>query len=141
METIADQSLAWTKFNAVLLAGFGAVALSLAAAGLYGVLSYSVAQRTHEIGIRIALGARKSAVLRHVLSEGMRCVLFGLALGIASAIGLSRVLSSQLYGVKPTDFLTFGTAVAVLAVVSLAACYFPARRATTVDPTVALRHE
>jgi putative ABC transport system permease protein len=130
-----------SRLLAILLDGFTGLALSLALIGIYGVLAYFVSQRTHEIGIRVALGAQKSDVLRMVLGEGLRLALVGLATGLAGALVLTRLLSSLLYGVKPIDPLTFGAVPLILAGVALLACYIPARHAAQVDPMVAVRHE
>jgi putative ABC transport system permease protein len=125
----------------MLLAIFAAVALILAAIGLYGVMSYSVSWQTHEIGIRMALGASRADVLRLVVRQGMKMTLLGLALGLVGAFFVSRVLIGMLYGISPTDPLTFTGVSFVLLVVALLACLLPARRATRVDPIVALRSE
>jgi len=134
-------AVAKSRMMAALLDGFTGLALLFAVIGIYGVLSYLVAQRTHEIGIRIALGARKQDVLRMVLREGMRLALVGLAIGLAGALVLSRWLSSLLYAVKPTDPFTFLAVSLGLLCVALIACYVPTRSATRVDPMVALRTE
>ena len=139
-ERIAS-SLAPQRFAATLLAVFAALAVLLAALGLYGLMSHSVAQRTSEIGIRMALGATRGGVLSLFVQEGLRLVLAGLAIGIAGAFVLARFLASLLYGVKPTDPLTFVAVSLILTAVALAACFIPARRAAKVDPMVALRYE
>ena len=129
------------RFRSLLLALFGALALVLASVGIYSVLAYVVAQRTHEIGIRVALGAQQRDVLRLVIGQGMRAVLIGLAIGVAVALAVSRLLAQFLYGVHDKDPLTFIAVVVLLMLVALAACYIPARRAMKVDPMVALRYE
>jgi len=134
-------SVAQPRFRTLLLGLFGAMALALAAVGVFGMISYSVACRTHEIGIRMVLGAERGSVLKLVLGQGFRLALFGVAIGIAGALGLTRFLASFLYGVKPTDPLTFITVSCLLTAVALIASYIPARRATKVDPMVALRCE
>jgi len=137
---IADTS--WRPRLAALLLGlFASLAVALATAGLYGLLSYSVSQRTQELGLRVALGARQNDVLLLVIGEGMRLVVIGLAAGLAAAFALSRSVASQLYGVKATDPLTFGGVALLLACVALLACWLPARRAAKTDPMVSLRHE
>jgi predicted permease len=135
------KSMAGTSFTLVMLAIAGGMALLLGAVGLYGVIAYSVSQRTHEIGIRMALGAQKEHVLKIVLRQGLKLALIGVGIGIAAAVVLTRYLSSLLYGVKPTDPLTFVAVSLTLTAAALVACYIPARRATKVDPIVALRHE
>jgi putative ABC transport system permease protein len=141
LEQLLSTSVAPRKFNMMLLGIFAGVALVLAAVGLYGVMSYSVSWRTQEIGIRMALGAKRTDVLRMVVRQGMTMTLIGLALGLVGVIALSRVMVGMLYGVSPTDPLTFAGVSMVLLVVALLACLIPARRATRVDPIVALRSE
>jgi putative ABC transport system permease protein len=141
MEERVAGVLARPRVNALLLAGFAAIALVLAALGIYGVIAYSVVQRTRELGIRMALGARPADVLRLVLRQGMAPVLAGLALGLGGAAAASRVLRGLLYGVGGTDPITYAGVATFLAAVALLASYLPARRAATADPVVALRDE
>jgi len=141
MEQLVYKSVASPRLNALLMACFSALALALAVAGIYGVMSYSVAQRTHEIGIRVALGAGHEDVLRMVLRQGMRLAVIGLAMGAAAALVLTRLITSVLYGVHPNDPTTFVLVGLMLAAVAAVASYLPARRATRVDPMVALRYE
>jgi predicted permease len=136
-----DELLAQERLLAQLGSFFGALAVLLASLGLYGLLSYEVSRRTHALGVRMALGAQKSDVLKLVVGQGMTLTLMGVGIGIAVALGVTRFLSSLLYGVKPTDPLTFIAVSLLLVGVALLACYIPARRATKVDPMVALRHE
>ncbi|HEX4546005.1 MAG TPA: ABC transporter permease, partial [Candidatus Acidoferrum sp.] len=137
MEELISESTAQPRFNSLLLALFSCVALLLAAVGLYGVLAFAVAQRTREIGIRMALGASPAAILHSVVGQGLGLMLSGLGSGFALAFGLTRFLASFLFGVTPTDPATFAGVATLLAVVALLACYVPARRATRVDPLVA----
>jgi ABC-type antimicrobial peptide transport system permease subunit len=125
----------------ILLAVFAMLALVLAAVGIYGVISYSVAQRTREVGIRMALGARTIDVIKLVVRDGLKLVLIGVGVGLAGAFGLTRLMTTLLFGVTPTDALTYATVALGLVVVALIACCIPARRATKVDPLVALRFE
>jgi predicted permease len=134
-------SMARVSFMLVMLSLAGGMALLLGAIGLYGVIGYSVSQRTHEIGIRMALGGQGEDILRLILGHGTKVALIGVAIGVAAAFGLSRFLSSLLYGVNPTDPLTFLVVTVVLVLVTLLACYIPARRAMRVDPMVALKYE
>ncbi len=135
------KSMALPGFVTLLLSGFAGLALMLACLGVYGVISYVVAQRKHEIGIRMALGSQKSGVLRMLIGEGIRPALAGVAIGILAALRLTGVLSNLLYGIKPTDPFTFAAVSLILSAVALLACYIPARRAASVDPLVSLRHE
>jgi putative ABC transport system permease protein len=129
------------RFAVVLFGIFGVLALMLAAIGLYGVLTFAVSQRTREIGIHMALGAQTRDVLRMVIRQGMSLVLLGVVLGIAGALALTRAMQSLLFGVTPTDAMTFIMVSGLLLIVALLACYLPARRATKIDPLVALRYE
>jgi putative ABC transport system permease protein len=139
-QVMAD-SIASQRFSVLLLGAFAGLALLLAGTGIYGVLSYLVGQRTREIGVRMALGAQRLDVLRMVLQDGARMVLAGTAIGILAALGLTRLMASMLFGVKPTDPITFGLVAVVLCGIALLAGYVPARRAAKVDPMVALRYE
>jgi putative ABC transport system permease protein len=141
MEEWLSNSAAQPRLNAQLLGIFAAVALLIAAIGIYGVLAYSVTQRTREIGLRMALGAPRRRVLRLVIGEGMTVGACGIAAGLAAAAALGRTLSSLVFGVQVHDLATYGAVAAVLAIVALAACALPARRAALVDPIVALREE
>jgi ABC-type antimicrobial peptide transport system permease subunit len=135
------RSMARTSFTLVMLAVAGGMALFLGVLGLYGVIAYSVSQRRGEIGIRMALGAGKSEVLKMVISQGIRLALIGVAIGLVGALGLTRFLSGLLYGVKPSDPPTLVAVSTLLIAVALLASYLPARQAAKVDPIVALRHE
>jgi predicted permease len=141
LEQIVDRAVAPRRLITNLLGGFSALALTLAAIGLYGVISYSVGQRTREIGIRMAVGAQRHDVLRLVINEGLRTAMLGVAVGLVTALLLGRVLQSMLFGVTALDPVTFVITAITLMLVSLLACWFPARRATRVDPIVALRYE
>lgn len=141
MEGLLARSIARSRFNAVLLAVFSLVALVMAAVGIYGVMSYSVQQRTHEIGLRMALGAQQSDVLRLVVKQGIILGLIGVAVGLIAAFGLTRLIVSLLFEVPATDTRTFAAVAGGLFLITLVACYIPARRATKVDPIVALRYE
>jgi ABC-type antimicrobial peptide transport system permease subunit len=141
MDEVIAGSLAARKVSMILLGVFAALALLLSCVGIYGVISYLVGQRTHEIGVRMALGAQRRDVLRLVLGEGAKMALVGVAAGIAAALGLTRLMANQLFGVTAQDPLTFAAVAILLTLVALLACYLPARRAVRVDPMVALRYE
>jgi putative ABC transport system permease protein len=141
MDQIHDESVASEKLNLTLLGLFASVALALAMVGIYGVISYSVTQRTHEIGIRVALGARGRDVLGLVIGQGMKLALVGVAGGVLISLALTRLMETLLFNVKATDPLTFAAIALLLTLVALLACYLPARRAAKVDPMIALRHE
>jgi predicted permease len=138
---VYSASLGSRRFNVILIGFFGVTALLLATAGVFGVMAYSVSRRTREIGVRVALGAGRSDVLRMILSQGLRTIFIGVAIGIAGSLALTRTIESLLFGVTATDPLTFGGVTLLLVCAALLACFLPARRATRVDPMVALRYE
>ncbi len=141
MRAQVEASLAPQWFQTGLVASFAGLALLVAAIGIYGVVSYAVTQRTQEIGVRMALGASRGGVLGLVIGQGMKSVFAGVLLGMAASLALTRLMTGFLFGVSPTDWVTFSVAPVVLCVVALAANLLPARRAATVDPMVALRYE
>jgi putative ABC transport system permease protein len=141
MDQKMTSSVAAPKFNTFVLGLFAFLALFLAAIGIYGLLAYAVAQQSHEIGIRVALGAQRRDVMRLILVQGARLALAGLAIGALAAFGLTRLMSSLLYGISASDPLTFAAVAIVLLAVALAACYIPGRRPMRVDPMVAHRYE
>ena len=141
LKEIVKKSLSQRRFILALIGGFAGAALLLAAIGLYGVMGYAVSQRTREIGVRMALGARQRDVVSMVIGQGMRIVLIGLAVGMIGAVGLSRLLQGFLFEIKPSDPTTFVAVSFILLAVALFACWLPARRAARVDPMVALRME
>jgi len=141
MDEVVSNSFAARRLSMILLGIFASLALVLACVGIYGVISYLVGQRTHEIGVRMALGAGRSDVLRLVVAHGTKMALIGVAIGIATSLGLTRLMANQLFGVSPHDPLIFAGVALLLTIVAVAACYIPARRAMRVDPIIALRHE
>jgi putative ABC transport system permease protein len=141
VDSYLSSTLTQPRFNGLLLGVFAAVALLLTAIGLYGVMVFSVSQRTQEIGLRLALGARSGEVFKLIVGQGMKLVLLGLVVGVAGALVFSRVIKQLLFGVGPADPLTFVAISLLLLIVALIACYVPARSASKVDPLVALRHE
>ena len=141
MDQVVAEATSQSRFYLVLLAGFATVALLLAGVGIYGVMSYSVSRRSHEIGIRMALGAQGRDVLKLVVFQGIVQAMAGIVVGLAGALALSRLMAGLLYGTRATDPMTFVAAVLVLCVVAVTASYVPARRAIKVDPMVALRYE
>jgi putative ABC transport system permease protein len=141
MERVVANSVGPQRLVTIVLGLFAALALLLASVGVYGVISYLAALRMHEIGIRVALGAQRADVRRLVFGQGLSLALLGVGAGIVGALGLTRFLSSWLYGVQPTDAVALASASVILIAVTLLACYLPARRATKVDPIVALRNE
>jgi putative ABC transport system permease protein len=136
-----SDSVSFPRFQMRLFGIFGGLGLMLAAVGIYGVMSYLVVQRTHEIGVRVALGASRGDVLQMVLVRGLKTTVLGVVAGIAGSLAVTRMIASFLFGVKNTDPTTYSIVALVLTAVAMAACYVPARRATKVDPAVALRHE
>jgi putative ABC transport system permease protein len=141
MEEIVANSITKQRLTMMLLSVFSGLALALSAVGIYGVISYLTGQRTHEIGIRVALGASAADVLRMILGEGMRITLIGVGVGLVAALGLTRLITKIIYGVSASDPLTFLGVALLLSAVALLACYIPARRAMRVDPIIALRYE
>jgi putative ABC transport system permease protein len=141
MDEIRAESVAPERLNLTLLSLFAGIALVLAIVGIYGVMSYSVTQRTHEIGIRMAIGARPRDVFKMILGHGMKLALIGVGLGLIGAFALTRLMASMLFGVEPTDATTFGVLSMLLIGIALLACYLPGRRATKVEPTISLRYE
>jgi putative ABC transport system permease protein len=139
MDDVVSRSMSRQRFNMLLMTVFGASALLLAAIGIYGLMAYSVEQRTQEIGIRLALGAGTGDVRRMVIGQGMRLAIVGIVIGLASAFGLARVIASLLYGVTPRDPLVFVLMPAILTLVALVGIWLPSRRAVNVDPVTALR--
>lgn len=141
MDQLVDDSLKARRFNLMLLGAMAALALVLAAIGIYGVMSFITRQRTHEMGIRIALGAQATDILKLVLGQGMALTAIGLVIGLSASFAFTRLLASLLFNIGATDLATYAAITCLLAVVALFACYVPARRATKVDPLVALRYE
>ena len=141
MNDVVSKSMVQPRFLALLLATFSGIALFLAAIGIYGVMAYSVAQRTQEIGVRMALGAQPLHVLKLIFGQSLMMLLMGTAIGLAGAFALTRLMSTLLFGVTATDPLTYVSVVGILTFVALLACYIPARRAAKVDPLIALRYE
>jgi predicted permease len=141
LSEVVSNSFAARRLSMMLLGVFASLALVLACVGIYGVISYLVGQRTHEIGVRMALGAQRNDVLQMVIGHGARMALMGVVIGVGAALGLTRLMANQLFGVSAHDPLTFAGVATLLILVAIAACYIPARRAMRFDPVVALRHE
>jgi putative ABC transport system permease protein len=141
MNEIRSDSIAPERLNLTLMGIFAGIALVLAVVGIYGVMSYSVTQRTHEIGIRMAIGAQPTDVFRMILGHGMKLALIGVGLGLIGAYALTRLMATMLFGVEPTDKVTFASIAVILTIVALLACYLPGRRATKVEPVISLRYE
>src|SRR5207247_8814443 len=141
MKQVVSRSISEPRFNMLLLVSFAGLAVLLAAIGIYGVMSYATAQRTHEIGVRMALGAQHRDIMAMVLREGMALALIGWGIGLGGALAVTRILSSLLYEVKPTDPFTFAAVSLLLVLVALLACLIPARRATQLDPIAVIRNE
>lgn len=141
LDRVISESVVGLSYVAVIMAILGLIALVLAAMGVYGAMAFAVAERTHEIGVRLALGAQPREILRLVLSRGVLLLSIGMAIGLPISFALAKLLSSLLFGVSATDVVIFSSTAIFLAALSLAACYIPARRAMSVDPMVALRYE
>jgi putative ABC transport system permease protein len=141
MEEVMSGAVAQPRFNLALLGAFAWLAVGLAVVGVYGVITYVVAQRRNEIGVRMALGAQSAAVVRYIMLRGMTPVVAGLAIGLGVALVATRLLRSMLYGIGPTDPAVFASAVLLLGAAALGACWLPARRASRIDPVDTLRHE
>jgi putative ABC transport system permease protein len=141
MDEVISKSIARPRFNTLLLSIFAGLALVLVSVGLYGVMNYSASQRTHEVGIRMALGATRADIMRLVVGNGMVLTLIGIGIGVAASLGLTRLMQTFLFGVGTTDALTFVVVSVLLSAVALVANYIPARRATRVNPVIALRYE
>jgi putative ABC transport system permease protein len=141
MQDLVSKSIAQPRFYSTTLGVFAILALILAGVGVYAVMSYSVTQRTHEIGVRMAMGAERRDVIKLILKEGLLLVVIGMSIGLAGALALTRIVASLLFGVSPNDVITFALIALLLILIALLACYIPARRATRIEPMVALRYE